>query len=185
VLLHVFDIYLAGGNPKAYDDLLKFYASTPGRIMEVLLGAALFYHALNGIRILLMDFWPRLTLPQADLVRELGHLPRRGPARRLHHHATGPGPVEERRDGTVFALRPAPPAERRLRAGAWYYMRLSGVALFVLALTHFSVQHFLSDPSRTRPPAGSSPGLEQPSARLRLADAGDSSCPTPSWACGP
>ena len=30
---------------------------------------------------------------------------------------------------------------------AWYYMRLSGVALFVLALTHFSVQHFLTDPS--------------------------------------
>src|ERR1035437_4202308 len=29
---------------------------------------------------------------------------------------------------------------------AWYYMRLSGVALFVLALTHFSVQHYLSDP---------------------------------------
>jgi len=31
---------------------------------------------------------------------------------------------------------------------AWYYMRLSGVALFVLALTHFSVQHFLFDPSQ-------------------------------------
>jgi succinate dehydrogenase / fumarate reductase membrane anchor subunit len=29
---------------------------------------------------------------------------------------------------------------------SWYFMRLSGVALFVLALTHFSVQHFLSDP---------------------------------------
>jgi succinate dehydrogenase / fumarate reductase membrane anchor subunit len=28
----------------------------------------------------------------------------------------------------------------------WYFMRLSGVALFILALTHFSVQHFLSDP---------------------------------------
>jgi len=62
VLLHVFDIYLAGADPKVYDDLLKFYASTPGRILEVLLGAALFYHALNGIRILLMDFWPRLTV---------------------------------------------------------------------------------------------------------------------------
>jgi succinate dehydrogenase / fumarate reductase cytochrome b subunit len=61
VLLHVLDIYLAGGNPKVYDDILKFYASTPGRIMEVLLGAALLYHALNGIRIMLMDFWPRLT----------------------------------------------------------------------------------------------------------------------------
>jgi succinate dehydrogenase / fumarate reductase cytochrome b subunit len=51
VLLHVLDIYLAG----------KFYASTPGRILEILLGAALLYHGLNGIRILLMDFWPRLT----------------------------------------------------------------------------------------------------------------------------
>jgi succinate dehydrogenase / fumarate reductase membrane anchor subunit len=30
--------------------------------------------------------------------------------------------------------------------GIWYWMRLSGVALFVLALTHFSVQHFISDP---------------------------------------
>ncbi|MGD0863726.1 MAG: succinate dehydrogenase [Candidatus Limnocylindrales bacterium] len=30
----------------------------------------------------------------------------------------------------------------------WYYMRLSGVALFVLALTHFSLQHFLFDPSQ-------------------------------------
>ena len=41
VLLHVFDIFLAGANPNAYDDLLKFYASTPGRMMEVLIGAAL------------------------------------------------------------------------------------------------------------------------------------------------
>src|SRR5512140_2914309 len=49
VLLHVLDIYLAGGNPKVYDDILQFYASAPGRIMEVLLGAALLYHALNGI----------------------------------------------------------------------------------------------------------------------------------------
>jgi succinate dehydrogenase / fumarate reductase cytochrome b subunit len=62
VMLHVLDIYLAGGNPAVYNDILKFYASTPGRILEVLLGAALLYHALNGIRILLMDFWPRLTL---------------------------------------------------------------------------------------------------------------------------
>ena len=61
VLLHVLDIYLAGDNPNVYDDILKFYASTPGRILEILLGAALLYHGLNGIRILLMDFWPRLT----------------------------------------------------------------------------------------------------------------------------
>ncbi len=61
VLLHVLDIYLAGGNPKVYDDILGFYASTPGRILEVLLGAALLYHALNGLRIIVMDFWPSMT----------------------------------------------------------------------------------------------------------------------------
>jgi succinate dehydrogenase / fumarate reductase cytochrome b subunit len=62
VLLHVLDIYLAGGNPNVYNDILKLYASPGGRIMEVLLGAALFYHALNGLRVMAMDFWPRLTV---------------------------------------------------------------------------------------------------------------------------
>jgi len=61
VILHVVDIYLVGGDPKAYDTILKIYASPPGRVMETLLGAALFYHALNGMRIVLMDFWPSLT----------------------------------------------------------------------------------------------------------------------------
>jgi succinate dehydrogenase / fumarate reductase membrane anchor subunit len=31
---------------------------------------------------------------------------------------------------------------------SWYFMRLSGVALLVLALVHFSLQHFLFDPSQ-------------------------------------
>jgi succinate dehydrogenase / fumarate reductase membrane anchor subunit len=29
----------------------------------------------------------------------------------------------------------------------WYLMRVSGLALFVLALSHFSITHFLSDPA--------------------------------------
>ena len=33
---------------------------------------------------------------------------------------------------------------------AWYYMRVSGVALFVLALTHFSVMHFVFDPAQEK-----------------------------------
>jgi succinate dehydrogenase / fumarate reductase, cytochrome b subunit len=61
VVLHVIDIYLVGGNPEAYNEILKVYASLPGRIGEVLLGAALFYHALNGLRIIIMDFWPATT----------------------------------------------------------------------------------------------------------------------------
>ncbi len=61
VVLHVIDIYLVGGNPAAYDELLAFYASVPGRFLEVLLGAALLYHALNGLRIILIDLWPSMA----------------------------------------------------------------------------------------------------------------------------
>ena len=61
VLLHVLDIYLAGGNPSVYNDILQFYASPIGRVLEVLLGAALLYHALNGARICIMDFWPKMA----------------------------------------------------------------------------------------------------------------------------
>ena len=61
VLLHVLDIYLVGGNPKLYDEVLAFYKSIPGRFLEVLLGAALLYHSLNGLRIIIIDLWPRMT----------------------------------------------------------------------------------------------------------------------------
>ena len=67
VVLHVIDIYLVGGNPAAYNEILKIYASFPGRIMEVLLGAALLYHALNGLRIIIMDFWPAMTIYHRQL----------------------------------------------------------------------------------------------------------------------
>lgn len=62
VVVHVIDIYLVGGDPQAYDAILKVYASPAGRVGEVLLGAALLYHALNGLRIVIMDFWPRTTV---------------------------------------------------------------------------------------------------------------------------
>ena len=61
ILLHVFDIWLAGSNPALYDELLGIYGSPAGRVGEALLGAALLYHALNGLRIVLMDLWPSLT----------------------------------------------------------------------------------------------------------------------------
>ena len=62
ILLHVLDIWLVGANPGLYDDVLKFYASPVGRVGETLVGAALLYHALNGLRIIVMDFWPATTV---------------------------------------------------------------------------------------------------------------------------
>ena len=61
ILLHVLDIWLVGVNPTLYDEVLKVYASPFGRVLEALLGAALLYHALNGLRIVIMDFWPSMT----------------------------------------------------------------------------------------------------------------------------
>ncbi len=61
ILLHVFDIWLASVNPALYDELLTVYGSPFGRVMESLLGAAVLYHALNGLRIIIIDFWPTMT----------------------------------------------------------------------------------------------------------------------------
>jgi succinate dehydrogenase / fumarate reductase cytochrome b subunit len=61
IVLHVLDIWLVGNSPQLYDEVLAFYASPVGRLMETALGAALLYHALNGMRILLIDLWPSFT----------------------------------------------------------------------------------------------------------------------------
>ncbi len=61
ILLHVLDIWLVGANATLYNDVLAIYASPIGRVGETLLGAALLYHALNGLRIIVMDFWPAMT----------------------------------------------------------------------------------------------------------------------------
>ena len=59
--LHLLDIFLVGAAPDVYDTLLAVYATPGGILMEWLLGAAVLYHALNGLRIVVMDFWPPLT----------------------------------------------------------------------------------------------------------------------------
>ncbi len=61
ILLHVLDIWLVGVNKDLYNEVLAIYSSPFGRVMESLLGAALLYHALNGLRIIIMDFWPSMT----------------------------------------------------------------------------------------------------------------------------
>lgn len=47
--------------PEVYDFTQTFYRNLPAKIGEVVLMAALVYHALNGLRVTAMDFWPDLT----------------------------------------------------------------------------------------------------------------------------
>ncbi|MBP1704547.1 MAG: succinate dehydrogenase, cytochrome subunit [Chloroflexi bacterium] len=67
ILLHVLDIWLAGANRALYDEVLQLYASPIGRVGETLLGAAVLYHALNGLRVIVMDFWPATARHQRRL----------------------------------------------------------------------------------------------------------------------
>ena len=48
-------------NPKLYDEVLGVLREPAGRLLEWLLGAALLYHALNGLRIIIIDLWPAMT----------------------------------------------------------------------------------------------------------------------------
>ena len=62
LLLHILDITLVGWGPELFNKLLFIYRAWPFRIMEVVLLAGVLYHALNGVRIILIDFW-RTDLP--------------------------------------------------------------------------------------------------------------------------
>ncbi|AEB12353.1 succinate dehydrogenase, cytochrome b556 subunit [Marinithermus hydrothermalis] len=56
LLLHVLDISLAMWGPEVFNRLLAFYHQTIFRIGLLLVIAGVLYHALNGLRIILMDF---------------------------------------------------------------------------------------------------------------------------------
>lgn len=59
--LHIIDTALIILGPKHYDAIIALYRHPLFRVMEVGLFAAVLYHALNGIRITLIDLWVDLT----------------------------------------------------------------------------------------------------------------------------
>jgi succinate dehydrogenase / fumarate reductase cytochrome b subunit len=61
LFLHIVETSTVLLGPEVYDFTQTFYRNLPAKLGEVLLMAALVYHALNGLRVIAMDFWPRLT----------------------------------------------------------------------------------------------------------------------------
>ncbi|MGE5138983.1 MAG: succinate dehydrogenase, cytochrome b556 subunit [Rudaea sp.] len=59
--LHIFDIFLAAFGPGLFNELLFLYKGLAARIGEILLAFGLIYHAINGLRIILADFYPSLA----------------------------------------------------------------------------------------------------------------------------
>lgn len=62
LFLHIVETSTVLFGPEVYDFTQTFYRNLPAKIGEVVLFAALIYHALNGIRVIAMDFWPGLTI---------------------------------------------------------------------------------------------------------------------------
>ncbi len=58
--LHIFDIFLVGFGPDVFNSTLFLYKGAAARVMEVLLLFGLLFHALNGLRIIIQDFFPPL-----------------------------------------------------------------------------------------------------------------------------
>jgi succinate dehydrogenase / fumarate reductase, cytochrome b subunit len=59
LFVHVLDTALVRISPQTYDEVIGTYKTPIVGLMELGLVVAVLYHALNGIRIILIDFWAK------------------------------------------------------------------------------------------------------------------------------
>jgi succinate dehydrogenase / fumarate reductase cytochrome b subunit len=67
LLVHVLDTALIRVSPEAYDAVIGTYKNWVMALGEVALVGAIAYHAYNGLRIILVDFWSWATRHQRQL----------------------------------------------------------------------------------------------------------------------
>jgi succinate dehydrogenase cytochrome b subunit len=58
---HVVDTAVVGWGPEAYNRVASVYHNPFVRLLELGLVAAVLFHSINGVKITLIDFFPRLT----------------------------------------------------------------------------------------------------------------------------
>ena len=56
---HVVDTAVIGWGPEAYEKVLSVYHNPFVLTLELALVGMVLFHALNGIRIMIIDFWPK------------------------------------------------------------------------------------------------------------------------------
>ncbi|GAA1655542.1 succinate dehydrogenase, cytochrome b556 subunit [Mycolicibacterium murale] len=57
LFVHVLDTALVRVSPEAYNEIIETYKTPLIGLMEIGLVAAVLFHALNGVRVILVDFW--------------------------------------------------------------------------------------------------------------------------------
>ena len=58
---HVVDTAVVGWGPDAYNRVVSVYHNWVVKLLELGLVAAVLYHSINGIKIMIFDFWPAST----------------------------------------------------------------------------------------------------------------------------
>jgi succinate dehydrogenase / fumarate reductase cytochrome b subunit len=59
---HVVDTAVVGWGPEAYNRVISVYENPFVRVLELGLVAMVLYHSFNGVKIMLIDFFPRLVV---------------------------------------------------------------------------------------------------------------------------
>ncbi len=67
LFMHIVENFMLLQGPEAYNTTIGFYHTWYFRLGEFALVAAVVYHALNGIRIIIVDFWQRSTEYQKQM----------------------------------------------------------------------------------------------------------------------
>ena len=67
LFLHIIDTSLVGLGPGAYDTFVSIYRFPPFRVLEVALVAAVVYHGVNGVRVIVVDLVENTNAIQRQL----------------------------------------------------------------------------------------------------------------------
>jgi succinate dehydrogenase / fumarate reductase cytochrome b subunit len=59
LLIHIVDISLLGFGPAVYNEGIALFGLTIVRFLSLALIGGVLYHSYNGVRIMLIDFWPK------------------------------------------------------------------------------------------------------------------------------
>ena len=72
LLVHVLDTALVRVSPELYDQVIASYKTPIVNLLEVGLVGAVLYHALNGVRVILVDFWAKGPRYQRQMTWAIG-----------------------------------------------------------------------------------------------------------------
>jgi len=59
LLIHILDTVILGWSAELYNDVMTLYTNPLFRLGEILLVGMVLFHALNGLRIILVNFWTK------------------------------------------------------------------------------------------------------------------------------